>query len=252
MQYPTDDRIKLTVISGDYRMVITDVPLKSKTITFGFVACTDADGNNYSVKVIATTKGNEDFLSATGRKGGMTFMGENLKVTKLNDNAPIPMVTNNSELCQMTSPGYCWHINQTTYMYIPGAYYNWCTVNSGKLCQTGWHVPTQGEFLYLREIPGGSEEAGGKLKETGTAHWKSPNVGARNTTGITALPADYRDSNGSFTAMGSRVIWWSSSPSYVRCTIGAWYIYLYYNDKTLMMSKKCLSTTGYAVCCLKD
>jgi uncharacterized protein (TIGR02145 family) len=252
MQYTTGDVLKLTGISGSFRTVIADVPLASKTINFSFIPCTDADGNNYPVVIIGTVKGTADNSILTEDKGGMIFMGENLKVTKLNDNTPIFWVTDPTLWSQMESPAFSWYLNSVSYKDTFGAYYNWYAVNTGKLCPTGWHVPTRDAFVYLSEILGGWEEAGGKLKETGTVHWKSPNVGARNTTGFTALPAGYRDSNGSFPAMGSYGMWWSSSPAYVSCSTGAWYVYLYYNDKEFMPGEKCLSTTGYSVRCLKD
>lgn len=46
-------------------------------------------------------------------------------------------------------------------------------------------------------------DGGGKMKETGITHWNSPNLGATNSSGFTALPAGYRVSNGSFTAIKS-------------------------------------------------
>ena len=40
-----------------------------------------------------------------------------------------------------------------------------------------------------------SVRAGGKMKEVGTLHWISPNTGATNESGFTALPAGCRLSN---------------------------------------------------------
>jgi len=80
---------------------------------------------------------------------------------------------------------------------VYGVLYNWnAAMNS---CPDGWHLPTDGEWIELEQELGltdglldfnvwrGSTE-GGMLKETGTAHWDSPNEGATDEFGFTALP----------------------------------------------------------------
>lgn len=73
-----------------------------------------------------------------------------------------------------------------------GALYNWLTVNTGKLCPAGWHVPSSDEFDLLIDNLGGEDIAGGKLKEAGTVHWSAPNLGATNSSGFSALPGGGR------------------------------------------------------------
>jgi len=51
------------------------------------------------------------------------------------------------------------------------------------------------------------------MKETGTTHWISPNTGATNSNGFTALPGGYRAGlNGIFTGIGEQAYFWTSSP----------------------------------------
>ena len=57
------------------------------------------------------------------------------------------------------------------------------------ICPDGWHIPTFAEWETLFNYLGGSGVAAGKLKEKGTAHWESPNQGATNESGFTALPS---------------------------------------------------------------
>jgi len=54
-------------------------------------------------------------------------------------------------------------------------------------------VPTDLEWTTLATYLGGTSAAGGKLKETGTTHWLSPNTGATNETGFTALSGGLRN-----------------------------------------------------------
>jgi uncharacterized protein (TIGR02145 family) len=56
------------------------------------------------------------------------------------------------------------------------------------ICPNGWHIPTEKEWYALRDYLGGSRIAGGKIKESGYAHWTTPNTGATNETGFRALP----------------------------------------------------------------
>ena len=57
----------------------------------------------------------------------------------------------------------------------------------------------------------GTDE-GGKMKESGTSHWNSPNTGATNESGFTALPGGYRDfDDGTFDSMGNFAFFWTST-----------------------------------------
>jgi uncharacterized protein (TIGR02145 family) len=126
----------------------------------------DIDGNEYRSVVIGT----------------QTWMLENLKVTKYNDGKSIATTQTNSEWNKLTNGGYCWHENNAANKTAFGAIYNWYAVNTGKLAPSGWHVPSNQEWETLMNHLGGIYKAGGKLKEAGTANWKSPNL-ATNETG---------------------------------------------------------------------
>jgi uncharacterized protein (TIGR02145 family) len=80
-----------------------------------------------------------------------------------------------------------------------GALYNWYAVtDSRNIANTGWHVPTVSEIQTLVSYLGGDSVAGGKLKETGTAYWESPNTGADNSSGFNARGSGGRSYSGSF------------------------------------------------------
>ncbi len=155
----------------------------------------DMDGNVYNTVTIGT----------------QTWMAENLKTTMLNDGASITMVTDNTTWAKLATPGYCWYNNdEKANKNIYGALYNWHTVNNGKLCPSGWHVPSDDEWKILFAYLGGAE-AGNKLQEKGTTHWVNPNPGATNESGFTALPGGLRVNSGTFVTLGTASFWWCST-----------------------------------------
>jgi uncharacterized protein (TIGR02145 family) len=133
---------------------------------------TDFDGNIYNTVTIGT----------------QLWMQENLKTTHYRDGSPIPNITGSTWSSQ-TSGAYRWYNNDILNKDPYGAQYNFLAiVSSNNLCPSGWHVSTDAEWTALVTFLGGSNIAGGMLKETGTTHWSSPNTGATNESGFTALP----------------------------------------------------------------
>ncbi len=194
---------------------------------------TDIDGNVYKTVTIGT----------------QVWMQENLKVTRFNDGTPIPLVTDDQEWSALSTPAYCWLKNdKQTFGTVYGALYNWHAVNSGKLCPPGWHVASDAEWTTLTDFLGGNDVAGGKLKETGTAHWKSPNTGATNESGFTALPGGNRYFDGTWDGYYCFGEWWTSTenPSY-----GAKRRTVSYEDDN-MYTANFGKTAGFAVRCIKD
>jgi len=82
-----------------------------------------------------------------------------------------------------------------------GALYNWyaATYSTGgaSIAPAGWHVPTLAEIRTLQTSIGGYAN-GGSLKEVLFTHWLTPNTGATNTTGFTALGSGKRLYDGAF------------------------------------------------------
>ena len=163
---------------------------------------TDNDGNAYRIITIGT----------------QVWMAENLKTTTYNDGTAISYVSAGTQWANTSTPAFCWYNNSEMEVKDPyGALYNWYAVNTGKLCPTGWHVPTSDEYGILVVLLGGDKIAGGKLKEAGTAHWVDPNLGATNGSGFTALPGGGRynvySQGGNFTDLGYYGYFWSASAS---------------------------------------
>ena len=191
---------------------------------------TDIDGNVYNIASIGT----------------QIWMAENLKTTKYYDGTNIPLVTVSADWNNLPTPAYCWYNNdEVTNKVTYGALYNWYVIGTGKLCPTGWHVPTDDEWTTLASYEGGN---GGKLKETGTIHWAVPNTGATNESSFTGLPGGQRFVDGSFINFGSTGTWWSStewSPSW------AWYRGLS-SINTYLDRSTYYKFLGQSVRCIKD
>jgi uncharacterized protein (TIGR02145 family) len=192
---------------------------------------TDADGNVYQVVTIGT----------------QTWMAENLRTTKLKDGTQILPVTDNTVWSNTATPAYCWYNNDMVNATPYGALYNWYTINSGKLAPIGWHIPTAAEWQTLADYLGGDALAGGKLKEVGTTHFASPNAGATNETGFTAVGSGYRSSDGIFFELNNAGRWW-------RATDGVTVQTRWVNSTgSILLSDAGLNKkNGYSVRCIKD
>ena len=195
----------------------------------------------------------------TVKIGSQCWMKENMDIGTRIDSAVSQ--TNNSIIEK-----YCYR-DKDSLCDIYGGLYQWDEMmnyasgsgsnpsNRQGICPTGWHIPSDNEWCqlesYLDETSNCTSQAwngtnaGGQLKEAGTVHWISPNGGATNVSGFTALPAGYYR-NG-YVYLYSRAIFWTAS------TIGSYgyYHYLSYNSAQVYKNYD-HKTTGYSVRCLKD
>ena len=194
----------------------------------------DLDGNKYDIVTI----------------GAQVWMKQNLNTSRYNNGTAIPNVTDNATWTGLSTGARCYYNNDSvTYSSTYGALYNWYTVNTGNLCPTGWHVPTNSEWTTLITYLGGESIAGGKLKEAGLAHWQSPNANATNETGFSALPCGNRFYDPStYFNIGEYGYWWCSAetgtvnPLYMGMNYNSGYVSTYasYNGYKYGISVRCL------------
>jgi uncharacterized protein (TIGR02145 family) len=222
---------------------------------------TDIDGNVYrTVKI-----------------GDQWWMAENLRVTHFRNGAKcptrnagaeaggrgrpagaigvlgdeIPLVTDPGDWSSLSSAGCCAYGNNNSNASVYGLLYNWYAVKDSRgIAPVGWHVPSDDELQMLIEIVGGESSAGGALKESGTAHWGSPNTGT-DQFGFTALPGGYRLINGDFKGIGTNALFWSSTVDPEGFMPFAWYRSMF-NSASNILRLSDSQKIGMSVRCVRD
>jgi uncharacterized protein (TIGR02145 family) len=171
-------------------------------------AVADVDGNIYQTTLI----------------GGRRWMAENLRSGHFANGDPIPYQPGATQWSQLSEAGWSNYDLDASYDEVYGKLYNWYAVNDARnVCPSGWHVPTDGDWMALEEMLGLSEveleasgargvgvNAGGHLKAV--ALWDAPNTGATDSTGFTAYPGGIRSMYGGYTNVGTRGHWWTATP----------------------------------------
>jgi uncharacterized protein (TIGR02145 family) len=211
MQYNDGEMILFKGYSDNYSRALTLIPTHSQTVDFEFIPCSDEDGNNYSVVTI----------------GSQTWMAENLNYETINS---------------------WWYSSSSENGDIYGRLYKYFAALEA--CPNDWHLPSDNEWDTLIDYLGGIEVAGGKLKETGTIHWDSPNTSANNSSAFTALPGGYRYGQLYNKNLGSNGYWWSSTV-HSQFTTDAWTRSLSY-DKNRISRDFRYKQDGFSVRCVKD
>ncbi len=123
------------------------------------------------------------------------------------------------------------------------------------ICPSGWHIPSDGEWMELEMSLGmsvaeanstglrGTDEGYQMKSSSGWSGWDNDGNGS-NSSGFTGLPGGYLDI-GSFIYNGYRGSWWSASESgsysYKRILDYAWDdVYRYYDVRYYGFSARCV------------
>ena len=206
---------------------------------------TDIDGNTYNSVIIGTQE----------------WQKENLNVSKYADGTVIPQVTDLNTWLNMLTGAWCYYNNNSVNGPVYGKLYNWYAVMGiydtaslnnpllrKKIAPAGWEVPTDAEWTTLTDYLGGESIAGGKMRESGSLHWLSPNTGASNSSGFSALPGGLRQDFRFFDGMTADGYWWSISEF---DTTTAWCRYLVWVSVDIMRFSD-TKISGFSVRCLKN
>jgi len=240
MFYADGDRLLIKGTSGIYSTVKSIVLTETTTETFEFAACTDGDDNNYTIVEI----------------GDQFWMAENLMTTKYNDASDIPLVSDTDAWIDLVTPGYCWYNNDesTAVANGYGALYNWYTVDTDKLCPTGWHVPTDAEWTVLENYIKAEKnitEVGHICIELKAIMGWDLNGNGIDSYGFSVLPAGYRyNIDGTFVTAGESSSFWSSTGG-DDGSVNAYNRYLTY-DNTKEFRTGDNKSFGFSIRCVKD
>ncbi len=132
------------------------------------------DGNYYQVKEI----------------GDQVWMSENLKFK-----TELALFVNNNDS----------YTNEYGYLYQTN------TAMGADICPDEWHIPAPDDWNKLFEHLGGIDISGGKLKKSGYKYWLSPNTGATNESGFSALAAGSLTNDSIADAFGSSARFFTST-----------------------------------------
>jgi len=202
-------------------------------LSLSFSTVTDIDGNVYETVSISE----------------QDWMAENLKVAHYNNGDAISTGQSNADWSNLSAGAYAIYNDDQANAEIYGNLYNWyAVVDEREICPSGWHIPDSLEWKKLINHLGGSNIAGGKLKEEGTVHWNDPNTGGTNESGFKGLPGGARISGGSYSYIGGQAYFWSSAEDN---TNNAWRWNLTKSESKISsgaLNKK----NGFSVRCIKD
>ncbi len=216
----------------------------NSTLTYNSVI--DQDGNVYKTIVIGTQE----------------WMTENLNTSTYRNGDPIVSGLTSAQWSGTTSGAWAYYSDNASFECPYGKLYNFyaCT-DARQLCPTGWHVPTDAEWTTLINLfdpnaQGGNatNSSGGPLKSTGTVGaatgwWTSPNTGASNSSGFSAIPGGFLTILAAPNNMGSNGYFWTST----EVDANAGYARIFYNNSAnVFRSLNFGKRTGFSVRCLKD
>jgi len=198
---------------------------------------TDIDGNKYQSTIL----------------GQQEWSSNNLNVSRYQNGDLIPQITDSATWISMTTGAWCYLNNDPSMGVKYGKLYNWYAVTDPRgLAPSGWHAPTDAEWTTLVNYLGGEAIAGGRMKEVGTSHWLTPNLGATNESGFTGLPGSFRANSGSrgvFVSPGEVGYWWSTTERGDSQTITVSYL-IKQNGSTGITAW--YKEMGLSVRCIKD
>ena len=136
--------------------------------------------------------------------GEQVWMTSDLKTESYNNGDTIPEYNGDNSIASLSK-----HTTSEENSEL-NIFYSWKIALSNKIAPEGWRVPTKSDYQKLISTLGGSNLAGGKLKESGYTSWNFPNNFATNESGFSASGGGYRNELGIVQDIGYKCFFWSS------------------------------------------
>jgi uncharacterized protein (TIGR02145 family) len=198
--------------------------------------CTDLTASNFNPEATEDDDSCDFPPSACGGQTSVTFDGytynlvdigtqcwfkESLRSDNYRNGDAIPGELSNSSWQNASSGAQAVYNDDAAYLTNYGRLYNWFAIQDSRgLCPTGFHVPSDGEWMMLEMALGMTQSQvhtwGWRGTDQGTqiksSSGDSPSWNGSNSSGISSLPAGFRDESGIFFDFGNVNCVWSASP----------------------------------------
>ncbi len=158
----------------------------------------DIDGNSYNSVEI----------------NGLEWMTSNLRTTHFNDGTPIQCTPKDKDwqIFDLTT-FYSYANKDSSLVEKQGFYYNYCSINTGKLAPKGWHVATKEDWVkgimqYTRDKVNEDYPERELRSQTG---WEYASMNGNDKYKLNILPAGFRDEKGRIQEFGTAAGFWTST-----------------------------------------
>jgi uncharacterized protein (TIGR02145 family) len=179
--------------------------------------------------------------------GEQSWMAQNLRTTTYNDGEPINHLLTDEQWHQDSVGGYCWYENNIDYKNSVGALYNGYTIETTKLCPTGWHIPSDDDWHELIEYLNNHGFENYHAEALKTEYGWIDNSNGQNHYGFSALPSGYRNEIGGSHDIMSFAGYWSSDKNHL-----SQHFVRKLNTNSTLQPWIANRNVGMAVRCIKD
>jgi len=213
-----------------------------KAVSTEIEICLIEEGSN--VKETGTVSDYDGNIYNTIKIGNQWWMSENLKTKHFSDGSEIALVEDNLRWDSLGDMdiAYSYYDHSSSNANSYGALYTWAAAMNGAastdavpsdvqgVCPSGWHLPSDFEWMVLEKYLGMSED------EAMAFHWRGTNEGNKlktrsgwynngngsNTSGFSALPGGLRLPTGAFIELGKTTKFWTATEISINNFSYAW------------------------------